>query len=104
MLKDCHILYTIGGFSALTGATAGEGERQKRRPSAPYSRDRVVLMFLRVWVLSGCTKKMGWYLTAQFLVRFTVIQSEHVLLICRLPAVLDRDRRASWILFGLTRL
>ncbi|KAH6919292.1 hypothetical protein BKA70DRAFT_1417268 [Coprinopsis sp. MPI-PUGE-AT-0042] len=54
--KDCHILYTIGGFSALTGATAGE-----------------VLMFLRVWVLSGCTKKMGWYLTVQFTLSLTAI-------------------------------
>ncbi|TFK20116.1 hypothetical protein FA15DRAFT_673790 [Coprinopsis marcescibilis] len=47
--KQCQILFTIAGCSALTAATFGE-----------------ILMFLRVYILSGCTRFMAWYLTIHF--------------------------------------
>ncbi|TFK20125.1 hypothetical protein FA15DRAFT_708368 [Coprinopsis marcescibilis] len=53
---QCNILFDIAGCSALTGATFGE-----------------ILMFLRVYILSGCSKIVGWYLTIHFSVLLLVI-------------------------------
>lgn len=52
----CRVLFGAGYASAGMGGVAGE-----------------VLTFLRVYVLAGCTKKMGWYLTGQFMVSVILI-------------------------------
>ncbi|KAH6912244.1 hypothetical protein BKA70DRAFT_1267077 [Coprinopsis sp. MPI-PUGE-AT-0042] len=52
----CHIMFGLGCASALTGGIAAE-----------------VLTFLRIYVLAGCTKKMAWYLTVQFMISIVIL-------------------------------
>ncbi|KAH6912369.1 hypothetical protein BKA70DRAFT_1559761 [Coprinopsis sp. MPI-PUGE-AT-0042] len=52
----CRIIFVVGGASALTGGISAE-----------------VLTFLRIYVLSGCTKKMAWFLTFQFGISIAIL-------------------------------
>ncbi|KAG2021106.1 hypothetical protein CC2G_006369 [Coprinopsis cinerea AmutBmut pab1-1] len=54
--SECRILLYVASCSALTGSTVAE-----------------ILMFLRVYVLSGCSKAVGWFLTIEFTVAGLII-------------------------------
>ncbi|EAU81946.2 hypothetical protein CC1G_06157 [Coprinopsis cinerea okayama7 len=54
--STCSIIMHIASCSALIGASFGE-----------------VLLFLRVYVLSGCSRPVGWYLGIQYSLLFTAM-------------------------------